>query len=361
MKIFSVGDVFYGKSYVDMINKALGTHIHEGYMNSCVKLDGFGYTDIVAWFAFMNGEKHGHRKDWIWKNRLLHNNTIIQEKLVSTDTELFKHKRNEEGYFPYRLCFQIDPFEKGDRHCCKFVGFFHLSNFLEENLTWIEYSKTSDEFCLKNISEYEYDEQIKKPLISSESKYKTPISEMGFSNHVYNILKSGSINYAHELLEIGIASNNENLLTELRQKLFGVFKKDVEAYEAPQTIPVTKPKPASLTPAPSSSKKFAFNNKLYEMDMVVLEAVTEFVRRHIDIKKQDLKNAFNFSNLPFNVIEDSQIATALPDYKLNYFHEEDESLPLVDGEVFVWKKWNANDLALFIENIKPLGINIEAL
>ena len=79
----------------------------------------------------------------------------------------------------------------------------------------------------------------------------------------------------------------------------------------------------------------------------------------MDIKIQELKDAFNFPNLSFTVIEDAKIAATQPNYELNYFYKEDESIPLVDGEVFVWKQWSDNDLDLFIENVKSLGLCIK--
>ncbi len=356
MKNLFVGDVFYGKSYVNMINKAIETNLHEGLMNSLVKLDNFGYKDVAAWFVFLNGETHGHRKDWLWKNYLLDNKTRIQEKLVSTTKNFYNNKRNEEGYLPYRLCFQIDPFETGNKFCCRFVGLFTLTGFYKKDLTSMEYTKFADEFCLKYINEYEYDEKIKKPLVNSNDKYKTPVSKMGFSEYALNILKSGNVNHAHELLEIGLNSDNESLINEIKQKLYELFKKD-NSTETPLLNETAAPK-ETLS---KNTKDLIFNKKIVAKEEIVLEVVTEYVKKHIDIKKQELKEIFNISNHAFNVIEDADVACAKPDYKSNYFYEEDKSIPLIDGDIFVWKQWSEPDLSLFFNKARALGLTIEIL
>lgn len=360
MKNFHVGDVFYGKSYVDMINKTIGTDFHSDIIKSCISLDRFGYKDLTAWFAFMNGETHGHRSDWKWRNYLLDNNTKIKEKLVSKNTEFYKYKRNEEGYLPYRLCFQIDPYNKGDKYCCKFVGLFRLTNFLKDDLTIMEYSKVSDDFCLKNISEYEYDEKFRKTLVDGYDKYKIPISKLGFSDTNYTILRNGNIKYTHELLEVGLDTLNKDFLNELRQKLYEVFKKDEKDYQEYEYILPEELEPdVTIKPHNKTSKSFILNKKMFDKDQIVIETVMEYVRLHLDIKIQELKDAFNFPNLSFTVIEDAKIAATQPNYELNYFYKEDESIPLVDGEVFVWKQWSDNDLDLFIENVKSLSLGIK--
>ena len=50
-----------------------------------------------------------------------------------------------------------------------------------------------------------------------------PLSELGLSDRVYRLLKSGGISFAWELLSLGMETSGE-IADEIRQKLYEVFR-----------------------------------------------------------------------------------------------------------------------------------------
>ena len=58
MRTLRFNDIIKGTSYVDMINKAVGTN-YQRWIKSSVDMQDFGVENVCAWFVFMNGEIHG--------------------------------------------------------------------------------------------------------------------------------------------------------------------------------------------------------------------------------------------------------------------------------------------------------------
>lgn len=81
MKTLTAGDLIYGHSYTDMINKAIGTKF-KGYRRSLAELDDFGAAGVGAWFVYMNGMEHG-MEDNLWENFKSLDETYIKEFCVS--------------------------------------------------------------------------------------------------------------------------------------------------------------------------------------------------------------------------------------------------------------------------------------
>ena len=74
MRTLKTGDIFRGSSYVDLINRTIGTNFNSCFrclieMNEFVNCCG-----LTSWFVFMNGYVHGSSFDWKWKNFLLGRN-----------------------------------------------------------------------------------------------------------------------------------------------------------------------------------------------------------------------------------------------------------------------------------------------
>ena len=53
MRVLRTGNITYGSSHADMINKVLGTAFL-GYRKSSVDLGQFGNDGIIAWFVHMD-------------------------------------------------------------------------------------------------------------------------------------------------------------------------------------------------------------------------------------------------------------------------------------------------------------------
>lgn len=226
MRILKTGDVFRGNNHADMINRAIGTHF-SAYMKSSVDLSLFGNDDVIAWFVFMDGTVHGTEENYVWQNILSTDGNCIREYSVGRSQEKVISKRQKEGFLPFRLAFQLDPYCTGDRYCCKFVGAFCFSAFLREDLTAIEYKKASDVFKLGEKGESNKRLDGRELFIPHMPKYDYPIKNMGFSGDVYLLLKEAKYTCAGELLEIGFESG-ERLIKIIQDKLYEVFGKTVE-------------------------------------------------------------------------------------------------------------------------------------
>lgn len=221
MKVFNTGDVFRGKNYTDMINKALGTRF-SFYRKCTVDLDRFNCPGVVAWFVFMDGSFHGYEEGWVWANRISLDGLSIKEFNVSTQKERLKERKLEIGYQPYRLAFQIDPYENQNRYCCKFVGAFRFREFIREDGTAYSYEKVLDRFALANNGETGNFFNTKEDLQYKGGKFLTSIDDMGFSSLALHVLKNGKVKNAGELLELGLGFKGD-LADEISEKVIKFF------------------------------------------------------------------------------------------------------------------------------------------
>ncbi len=221
MKQFVVGDVFRGRSHADLINNTLGTR-YKSFQQCSLELKDFDAQDVYAWFIFMDGTTHGYEDGWLWKNLLTDNGNIIREVNIDAKNNLYK-KRAEFGYRPYRLAFQLDPYEANNRYCCKFVGAFRLSRFLNLEMTQVEYEKIADEIAIDSIGDsYNEIHLTKQDFIKDSSIYKTEIDKLCFFESTLKKLKTWGINTVADLLEL--PDGNCSIATEIREKLYNFLK-----------------------------------------------------------------------------------------------------------------------------------------
>ncbi len=221
MKYFTVGDVFRGVSHADLINNTLGTR-YKSFQQCSLELKDFDAQDVYAWFIFMDGTTHGYEDGWLWKNLLTDNGNIIREVNIDAKNNLYK-KRAEFGYRPYRLAFQLDPYETNNRYCCKFVGAFRLSRFLNLEMTQVEYEKIADEIAIDSIGDaYNEIHLTKQDFIKDSSIYKTEIDKLCFFELTLKKLKTWGINTVADLLEL--PDGNCSIATEIREKLYNFLK-----------------------------------------------------------------------------------------------------------------------------------------
>ena len=221
MKRFVVGDIFRGQSHADLINNTLGTR-YKSFQACSLELKDFGADNVFAWFIFMNGTIHGHEDGWLWKNKLTEDGNIIREFNIDNINKLYK-RRGEVGYRPYRLAFQLDPYETNNRYCCKFVGVFRLKRFLNLEMTQVEYEKIADETTINSIGDaYNEMHLTKQDFIKDSSIYKTEIDNLGFLEATLKKLKNWGINTVADLLEF--SDGNCSISTEIREKLYTFLK-----------------------------------------------------------------------------------------------------------------------------------------
>lgn len=217
MKIFKSGEIFQGRSHVDMVNQVLGTKYRD-WRKCTVELDKFGAHGVISWFVMMDGSENGYGEGWKWKNYLSKDEEQITETNVDRGNIKLYHVQNEEGYHPYRLAFQLDPNQTGNRYKCKFIGAFCLESFALPDLSTMRYKKVSNTFRLCEIGESTYGADDRKFFLTRSSKLSLPIEKLGFSANSYRLLTKSGIRCLGELLEIGMGSDCE-LVREIREKL----------------------------------------------------------------------------------------------------------------------------------------------
>ena len=221
MKTFRNGNVFYGNSHTDLINKTLGTTFK--VTQRCgIDLADFQCDGIIAWFVSMDGSIHGY-EDWHWSNRLSLDGLTIYERNMDQPKKKLEIERLKNGYNPFRLAFQLDPYETGNRYCCKFVGAFRLEAFKGNEVPDIEYKKVLDSFTIGGKGEYgsKYIND-RNDFFIDDMRYKAKIEKLNFSNNVYTMLKRANVNIVGELLEIGLGFNEASI--EIRDKIEEFFK-----------------------------------------------------------------------------------------------------------------------------------------
>lgn len=225
MKILRVGDTEMGKSYADMINNAIGTNF-KGLLKSTVDLVRpyeFEKSDVRAWFVYMDGSVHGDPDGLLWKNYLSADGKTIREQCVNQDISKLKKRQSDYGYYPFKLCFQLDPCGTKNNSWGKYVGAFRLSRFLKEDLSDMEYIKVFDESRVMPIAKNLVAAlNTKDEFLTDAETYKIPIEEMGFSSTVLQLLKMGGVSTSGDLLELGIGTTG-GIAVEIRKKLYEYF------------------------------------------------------------------------------------------------------------------------------------------
>ena len=221
MKRFVVGTVFRGTTHADLINNTIGTR-YKSFQRCSLELNDFGADNVFAWFIFMNDTIHGNEDGWLWKNKLTEDGNIIREVNIDNINKLYK-RRGEVGYRPYRLAFQLDPYETNNRYCCKFVGVFRLKRFLNLEMTQVEYEKIADETTINSIGDaYNEIHLTKQDFIKDSSIYKTEIDNLGFSQQSLIKLKKWGISTVADLLEL--ETGNGEMALEIREKIYNFLK-----------------------------------------------------------------------------------------------------------------------------------------
>lgn len=221
MKTFSVGDIFYGNSHTDLINKVIGTKF-KGTQRCGIDLADFQCDGVIAWFVFMDGSIHGY-EDWHWSNKISRDGIVIYERNTDHPKKKLEIERLKNGYNPFRLAFQLDPFGTGNRHCCKFVGAFKLDAFIGDEVPDIEYKKVLDKFSISEKGIFEYNVTDKIKFYDNDERYNSKIEVLNFSDSVYEMLKKAHIENVGELLNIGLGLNHTSI--EIRSKIEKFFKR----------------------------------------------------------------------------------------------------------------------------------------
>lgn len=245
MRILQTGDSCRGISHADMVNKAIGTNYHN-LLKAGIDLSDFSAPGVIAWFVYMNATVHGYdysddKNKYLWRNLLTGvepavpmffdttnitkaGNDIFEE-YVGGNTEYLQQKIAREGYKPYRLCFQLDPFDDNSRYRCKFVGAFILSEFENTALTSRKYTKISDSFNLGDKGECGDILGNKEFFKSRMSIYNMNIDVIDLPEPTLVFLKKKGITKVCDLLDTSFIDNDplSPLSVIIRNALYNIF------------------------------------------------------------------------------------------------------------------------------------------
>jgi hypothetical protein len=195
---------FWADNYHGLVNQVLKTN-YKAIERCGIDLTNFKAENVIAWFVHMDGKIHGYTgDDWLWINTVLDNGKYIKEEAICKDYGLFLIKKLRRGICPYRLAFQLNPYDNGNKYCCKFLGAYRLKE-INDGFTEVIYEKVADEVLLNQLHEKENDYHLtKNDFLKTPSKLDAPIDELKFSPEILAKLKGWGINKVSDLLEIQI-------------------------------------------------------------------------------------------------------------------------------------------------------------
>ncbi len=112
--IVKTGDIFGGNSFVEIINKIFQKN-YRGWMKGYVDLDEYGIPNSIAWFVHFDGEVHGNRTGWLWRNVLSQDGERITEHFLGDDVLKFCEavRNNNQVGKANRIAFQRNPIGLG--------------------------------------------------------------------------------------------------------------------------------------------------------------------------------------------------------------------------------------------------------
>lgn len=131
--LYKLGQVWEGKSYVDLINKIFHKN-YKSFIPCTLKLEQFDAPGI-AWIVVINGTPHGGNGD-LWVNRLFDNGETIEEEYVGVHSDKIRQEflTYRERTFSDRLTFQKDPDNNGNAYKAKCLGFYILKSYDTDKL-----------------------------------------------------------------------------------------------------------------------------------------------------------------------------------------------------------------------------------
>lgn len=105
--------------------------------------------------------------------------------------------------------------------------------------------------------------------------------------------------------------------------------------------------------------KYIYNEKVCLKNRLVFNVVHDYIKAHPTISRNDLKRVFPKDlQGSIGVVENIEIAERRPDYKIRFFADEDETLTLSDGKMYVCSQWGIINIPRFIQRAEKLGFVI---
>ena len=108
------------------------------------------------------------------------------------------------------------------------------------------------------------------------------------------------------------------------------------------------------------STKYIFENGLYKKNRLVLAVVQAYVQNHSNVTRDELKAVFpKCLQGSLGVVEKKEIARMRgADYERRYFTAPQETIRLLDGDMYVCSQWGIFNLPQFLNRAEELGFNI---
>lgn len=105
--------------------------------------------------------------------------------------------------------------------------------------------------------------------------------------------------------------------------------------------------------------RYIYHEKVCLKNSLVFNVVNDYVKAHPTISRNDLKRVFPKDlQGSIGVVENIEIAERRPDYKIRFFADEDETLTLSDGKMYVCSQWGIINIPRFIQRAEKLGFVI---
>lgn len=108
--------------------------------------------------------------------------------------------------------------------------------------------------------------------------------------------------------------------------------------------------------------RYMFNGAVYAKNRLVLAVVKAYVAENCSIKRNQMKEVFERSlQGSIGVVENKEIAQERFDYNVRFFAKPEETIHLVDGDMFVCSQWGIMNISNFLKRATMLGFQIEII
>lgn len=108
--------------------------------------------------------------------------------------------------------------------------------------------------------------------------------------------------------------------------------------------------------------KYLFNGNIYLKNRLVLAVVTDYLKKHPTLSREELKSIFDKSlQGSIGVVEFAEIAELRNDCNIRFFCKPNESLNLADGKMYVCSQWGIINIPRFLQYAKNLGYEIQEI
>ena len=109
--------------------------------------------------------------------------------------------------------------------------------------------------------------------------------------------------------------------------------------------------------------RYMLNGIIYPKNRLVLAVVSDYVKKHPNITKEELKEVFNKSlQGSIGVVEDLEVAKRNRfDYERRFFAQLNEVLNVADGKMIVCTQWGITNIGNFLFRARMLGYEIQEI